>query len=322
MVHRVTCALLSVSGVLLCRDTAKDAELLALRREKAMARRQLGGPVRYEPTDQFWLAARSSPIPRCDWSRVFPVPGDIAGLARRPIAKRWDYSVWFTTEPDAISWYRVVEVNLPLYQDEQGMEQLDLAGMRLACLEAGVASERIVPTRQTYQVGHYVTLHSSAEAAGAIWVRDRVGGSLRKVWDSGLLFDGQPIAPAHPQQLMHISMEPARMLLRRGEKAPLRVLAHYTDGTATWTERLESPEVLIRSQVQRLRPVDRTGRAVPGVDLRAGRYRCPAPPGQRLLGSTHAPSRAQPPAGCAADRKARSRATASSATRCGGAISA
>jgi hypothetical protein len=156
MVHRVTCALLSVSGVLLCRDTAKDAELLALRREKAMARRQLGGPVRYEPTDQFWLAARSSPIPRCDWSRVFPVPGDIAGLARRPIAKRWDYSVWFTTEPGAISWYRVVEVNLPLYQDEQGMEQLDLAGMRLACLEAGVASERIVPTRQTYQVGHYV----------------------------------------------------------------------------------------------------------------------------------------------------------------------
>ncbi|WP_439646579.1 integrase [Streptacidiphilus jiangxiensis] len=81
-VYRITRALLSVPGVLLRRNTAKDAELLVLRHENAVLRRQLAGPVRYEPADRVWLAALSSLIPRCDWSRVFAVtPGDVAGVA-------------------------------------------------------------------------------------------------------------------------------------------------------------------------------------------------------------------------------------------------
>ncbi len=93
MVYRITRALLSVPGVLLRRDTAKDAELLVLRHENAVLRRQLGGRVRYEPADRFWLAALSSLIPRCDWRRVFPVtPGTLLAWHRRLIAKRWDYS--------------------------------------------------------------------------------------------------------------------------------------------------------------------------------------------------------------------------------------
>jgi hypothetical protein len=67
-----------VPGVLLRRNTAKDAELLVLRHENAVLRRQLGRPVRYELADRVWLAALSSPIPRCDWSRAFPVtPGTL-----------------------------------------------------------------------------------------------------------------------------------------------------------------------------------------------------------------------------------------------------
>ncbi|RAG86979.1 integrase [Streptacidiphilus pinicola] len=93
MVYRITRALLSVPGVLLRRNTAKDAELLVLRHENAVLRRQLGGPVRYEPADRFWLAALSSLIPRCDWRRVFPItPGTLLAWHRRLIAKRWDYS--------------------------------------------------------------------------------------------------------------------------------------------------------------------------------------------------------------------------------------
>ncbi|WUH90430.1 integrase core domain-containing protein [Streptomyces sp. NBC_00433] len=92
-VYRITRALLSVPGVLLRRNTAKDAELLVLRHENAVLRRQLAGPVRYEPADRFWLAALSSLIPRCDWGRVFPVtPGTLLAWHRRLIAKRWDYS--------------------------------------------------------------------------------------------------------------------------------------------------------------------------------------------------------------------------------------
>ncbi|RPE39129.1 integrase-like protein [Streptomyces sp. Ag109_O5-1] len=93
ILYRITRALVSVPGALLRRDTAKDAELLVLRHENAVLRRQLARPVRYEPGDRFWLAALSSLIPRCDWRRVFPVtPGTLLSWHRRLIAKRWDYS--------------------------------------------------------------------------------------------------------------------------------------------------------------------------------------------------------------------------------------
>ncbi|MFF3877143.1 integrase core domain-containing protein [Streptomyces sp. NPDC001978] len=93
LLYRATRALLSVPAVLLRRDTAKDAELLVLRHENAVLRRQLAGPVRYEPADRFWLAALSSLIPRQRWSCVFPVtPGTLLAWHRRLIAKKWDYA--------------------------------------------------------------------------------------------------------------------------------------------------------------------------------------------------------------------------------------
>jgi len=79
--------------VLLRRDAAKDAELLVLRHENAVLRRQLNGPVRYEPADRFWLAALSSLLPRHRWSSVFSVtPGTLLTWHRRLIARKWDYS--------------------------------------------------------------------------------------------------------------------------------------------------------------------------------------------------------------------------------------
>lgn len=64
LVYKIARRLLSVPGVLLRRDTAMDAELLVLRHENAVLRRQFVGPVRYEPADRFWLGALSSLIPR------------------------------------------------------------------------------------------------------------------------------------------------------------------------------------------------------------------------------------------------------------------
>ncbi|MER5918484.1 integrase, partial [Streptomyces sp. NPDC001982] len=93
LLYRATRALLAVPAVLLRRDSAKDAELLVLRHENAVLRRQLNGPVRYEPMDRFWLAALSSLIPRHHWCTVFPVtPGTLLAWHRRLIADRWDYS--------------------------------------------------------------------------------------------------------------------------------------------------------------------------------------------------------------------------------------
>lgn len=85
MLHKVARRLLSVPGVLLRRDTAKDAELLVLRHENAVLRRQIGGPVRYEPADRLWLAAPSTLIPRRRWREVFPVtPGTLLAARLSP----------------------------------------------------------------------------------------------------------------------------------------------------------------------------------------------------------------------------------------------
>jgi len=93
MLYKVARKLMSVPGVLLRCDTAKDAELLVLRHENAVLRRQIIGPVRYEPADRFWLATLSTLIPRRRWHDVFPVtPGTLLAWHRRFIAAKWDYS--------------------------------------------------------------------------------------------------------------------------------------------------------------------------------------------------------------------------------------
>lgn len=91
LVYRVTRKLLSVPVLLLRRQVAKDTELLFLRHENAVLRRQLAGPVRYEPADRLWFAALSSLIPRRRWAQVFPVtPGTVLAWHRRLVARRWD----------------------------------------------------------------------------------------------------------------------------------------------------------------------------------------------------------------------------------------
>ncbi|WP_331721231.1 integrase core domain-containing protein [Streptomyces sp. NBC_00212] len=93
LLYRVTRALLALPSVVLRRETAKDAELLVLRHENAVLRRQLKGPVRYEPADRFWLAALSSLIPRRRWADAFSVtPKTLLAWHRRLIVKKWDYS--------------------------------------------------------------------------------------------------------------------------------------------------------------------------------------------------------------------------------------
>lgn len=93
LLYKVTCKLLSVPLVLLRSEAAKDAELLVLRHENTVLRRQLVGPVRYEPADRLWFAALSRLIHRSHWRETFPVtPATVLGWHGRFIAWKWDYT--------------------------------------------------------------------------------------------------------------------------------------------------------------------------------------------------------------------------------------
>jgi hypothetical protein len=73
LLYKVSRRLLCVPAVLLRRDTSKDAELLVLRHENAVLRRQITARVRYEEADRLWFAALSWLLARRHWHAVFPV---------------------------------------------------------------------------------------------------------------------------------------------------------------------------------------------------------------------------------------------------------
>ncbi len=84
--------LLGCLTVLTRHRVSKDAELLVLRHENAVLRRQVGR-VRYEPADRLWLAALSRLVPRRRWGEVFPVtPATLLAWHRRLVARKWDYA--------------------------------------------------------------------------------------------------------------------------------------------------------------------------------------------------------------------------------------
>ncbi|WP_202970539.1 integrase core domain-containing protein [Saccharothrix sp. ALI-22-I] len=93
LLYTVTRKLLSVPSVLLRGEATKDAELLVLRHENAVLRRQLAAPVRHEPANRGRFAALSGPVDRRRWREVFPVtPGTLLTWHRRLVARKWDHT--------------------------------------------------------------------------------------------------------------------------------------------------------------------------------------------------------------------------------------
>ncbi|MFC5826160.1 hypothetical protein [Nonomuraea insulae] len=59
--------------VLVRSDLSKDVEVLVLRHENQILRRQLGDRPRWGHADRLWLAALSRLIRRRRWAEVFPL---------------------------------------------------------------------------------------------------------------------------------------------------------------------------------------------------------------------------------------------------------
>jgi putative transposase len=84
--------LLGCLMVLARREVSKDDELLVLRHENAVLRRQISRS-RYLPGDGLWLAALSRLIPRRRWGEVFAVtPATLLAWHRRLVTRKWDYT--------------------------------------------------------------------------------------------------------------------------------------------------------------------------------------------------------------------------------------
>jgi hypothetical protein len=92
MIYVLVRCLLGFVLVAARREASKDAELLVLRHENAVLRRQVSR-VRYQPADRLWLVALSRVIPRQRWDEVFAVtPATLLAWHRRLVARKWDYT--------------------------------------------------------------------------------------------------------------------------------------------------------------------------------------------------------------------------------------
>ena len=78
--YRLVRCMLGLLAVLVRSDLAKDAELLVLRHENQVLRRQLSGRLRWDNADRLWLAALAgtaapvAPTANCwlSWSAAIP----------------------------------------------------------------------------------------------------------------------------------------------------------------------------------------------------------------------------------------------------------
>ncbi|MEV4020452.1 hypothetical protein AB0J35_59235 [Nonomuraea angiospora] len=80
-------------AVLVRADLSKDVELLVLRHENQVLRRQLGGRPRWGHVDRLRLAALSMLVRRRRRAEVFPVtPATLLRWHRNPVARKWTFT--------------------------------------------------------------------------------------------------------------------------------------------------------------------------------------------------------------------------------------
>jgi transposase InsO family protein len=84
------CRLLELVVLLGRRDRAKELEILVLRHELSVLRRQFGRP-RFEFHDRMLLAALSQVLPRRSWNVFLVRPETLLHWHRRLVARRWTY---------------------------------------------------------------------------------------------------------------------------------------------------------------------------------------------------------------------------------------
>jgi transposase len=93
LVYRLARGLFDLLTVLVRSDLSKDVELLVLRHENQVLRRQLSSRPRWGDADRLWLAALSRLVHHRRWAEVFPVtPATILRWHRNLVAQKWTFT--------------------------------------------------------------------------------------------------------------------------------------------------------------------------------------------------------------------------------------
>jgi putative transposase len=90
LVYVVVCRLFELVVLLGRRERSKELEILVLRHELSILRRQADRP-RFEPRDRLLLAALSQMLPRRSWQAFVVRPETLLRWHRRLIANHWTY---------------------------------------------------------------------------------------------------------------------------------------------------------------------------------------------------------------------------------------
>jgi putative transposase len=92
IVYLLTCRVLGLAVLVFRGDRAENAELLVLRHENAVLRRQ-AGRVRYEPGDRIWFTAVARLLPPRCRAGISPVaPATLLAWHRKLASRKYDTS--------------------------------------------------------------------------------------------------------------------------------------------------------------------------------------------------------------------------------------
>ena len=155
VVYLLVRCLLGCLTVLTPRQVSKNAELLVLRHENAVLRRQISR-VRYQPGDRLWLAALSRLIPRRRWGEIFTVtPATLLTWHRRLVRRKWDYtSRRGPGRPSAAAAIRKLVIRMatenPAWGHRRVQGELVRLGRPIAARETHVTARIVFPSPTGY----------------------------------------------------------------------------------------------------------------------------------------------------------------------------
>lgn len=130
--------------LLCCRSAdAKEIEILVLRRELAVLRRQHPRP-RLQPTDRALLAALSRLLPRARWPSFLVHPETLLRWHRRMVARRWTYPSTSKRQPPISEQVQQLVVRLARENPRWGYQRIHGELLRLGVQVSASSIRRIL----------------------------------------------------------------------------------------------------------------------------------------------------------------------------------